>query len=115
MTEQKIEQIARVCHEANKAWCDANGDYSQPEWLNAPDWQKESAILGVKFKLANPDAGNDAMHNSWLVEKEKDGWVYGEEKDAEAKTHPCMVAYEELPEFQKKKDALFAAIVTALK
>jgi hypothetical protein len=50
-----------------------------------------------------------------LEDKKKDGWVYGEVKDAEAKTHPCIVPFEELPEFQKKKDALFCAIVDSLK
>jgi len=52
--------------------------------------------------------------NAWLEDKKKDGWVYGEVKDAEAKTHPCIVPFEELPEFQKKKDALFCAIVDSL-
>lgn len=50
-----------------------------------------------------------------MKEKIEDGWVYGDEKDTEKKTHPCLVPYEELPEFQKKKDALFQAIVDALK
>jgi hypothetical protein len=40
--------------------------------------------------------------------------VYGEVKDAVAKTHPCMVPYDDLPEFQRKKDALFLAIVRVL-
>jgi hypothetical protein len=25
----KIEQIARMCHQTNKAWCELNGDNSQ--------------------------------------------------------------------------------------
>jgi hypothetical protein len=67
------------------------------------------------FRLENPNAGHDAQHNAWLEEKVNDGWVYGEIKDAEAKTHPCIVPFEQLPEFQKKKDALFCAIVDSLK
>ena len=50
-----------------------------------------------------------------MQEKINDGWVYGEVKDAEKKTHPCIVPFEELPEFQQKKDALFCAIVDSLK
>lgn len=49
-----------------------------------------------------------------MEEKVNDGWVYGEVKDADKKTHPCIVPYNELPEFQKKKDHLFIAIVKAL-
>lgn len=111
----EVLQIALVCHQANKAWCEANDDNSQKDWHDAEHWQRQSAIKGVEFRLANPNAGHDAQHNSWLDEKVKDGWVYGEVKDAEAKTHPCIVPFEQLPEFQKKKDALFCAIVDSLK
>lgn len=111
-----IEQIARVCHEANRAYCAALGDNSQPSWDDAPDWQKQSAVTGVGFILDNPDAGPSASHDSWLAEKERDGWVYGEVKDPNANppTHPCFVPYEELPAEQKAKDYIFGAIVRAM-
>ena len=113
--ENRIKWIACVCHQANKAWCESEGDDSQKDWGNAEQWQRDSAIHGVKFRLENPDAGPDAMHNSWSAEKVADGWVYGEVKDAEKKTHPCLVPFDQLPEFQQKKDKLFSAIVDALK
>lgn len=109
-----IEQVAKVCHQANKTWCELNGDFSQKDWHEAEEWQKQSAINGVLFKVANPDSGHDAQHNNWMKVKQAEGWVYGEVKDPIAKTHPCMVPFEELPEFQQKKDALFGAIVLAL-
>jgi hypothetical protein len=108
------EIIAPICHAANKAWCEANGDYSQKSWEEAEDWQKESAIKGVQFKLDNPDAGHDAQHNSWMQEKLDNGWEYGTKKDADAKTHPCLVPFEQLPEMQQMKDALFCAVVDSL-
>lgn len=113
--EDKVVDIAIVCHQANKAWCESQGDFSQKDWGEAEQWQRDSAINGVKFRLENPDAGPDAMHNSWSAEKVSQGWVYGDVKDAEKKTHPCLVPFEELPEFQQKKDKLFSAIVDALK
>jgi len=109
-----ITAIAIACHQANKAWCEVNGDDSQKDWNEAEDWQKESALKGVEFRLENPFAGHDAQHNSWMKEKTDDGWVYGEIKDAVAKTHPCIVPFDKLPEFQQKKDALFCAIVDTL-
>lgn len=108
-------KIAKVCHQANKAWCEANKDNSQKDWYDAEEWQRQSAMKGVAFRINNPDAGHDAQHNSWMKEKTDDGWVYGEVKDAEAKTHPCIVPFESLPKFQQQKDALFCAIVDALK
>ena len=113
--EAKIEYIAKACHEANRVWCQANGDDTQKHWSEAEQWQRDSAIAGVKFRVNNPDSGHDAQHNAWIADKVNDGWVYGEVKDAETKTHPCIVPFDELPEFQRKKDALFCAIVDALK
>ena len=109
------ENIAKICHEANKAYCEGIGDKSQPSWNNAPDWQKDSAIKGVEFNIENPEAPASASHDSWLEVKKAEGWKYGKYKDAQKKTHPCYVPYDELPEDQKKKDALFKSIVAAVK
>ncbi|KAB6717730.1 RyR domain-containing protein [Roseobacter sp. TSBP12] len=113
---QIIENIARVTHEANRAWCLAHGDRSQPTWDDAPGWQKDSARAGVQFHLDNPDVGDSASHDNWMVQKIADGWVYGDEKDPQASppTHPCLVPFEELPEAQQIKDALFRSIVHAI-
>jgi hypothetical protein len=113
-SEDAIAMIAAVCHEANGEWCAWHGDYSQPAWGDAPEWQISSAIDGVQHALAHPDAKPEDSHNNWLASKIADGWVYGEVKDPEAKTHPCIVPYDQLPVWQQKKDKLFLAIVRAL-
>lgn len=104
-------RAARASHEANKAYCESIGDTSQPSWDDAPDWQTASALNGVEFVLNNPYASSSSSHNSWLAEKERDGWVYGPVKDADKKTHPCFVPYSDLPKEQQFKDALFQAVV----
>jgi hypothetical protein len=111
----KPNNIARVAHEINRAYCEAIGDNSQPTWENAPDWQKQSAENGVHFHVHNPNAGPDHSHNEWLREKEATGWKYGPVKDAAKKEHPCFVPYNQLPVEQKAKDYLFRAVVHALK
>lgn len=103
--------IARICHEANREYCLTLNDASQPMWPQAPGWQRESAIAGVLFHLENPDADASASHESWLGEKERDGWTYGPVKDPEKREHPCMVPFGELPVDQRRKDHLFRAIV----
>jgi len=109
------EQIAKVCHEANRALCEAHGDFSQLPWDDAPSWQKLSCDAGVQFHLANPDAGPSASHDAWLDHKVADGWTYGTEKDPEKKTHPCIVPFGDLPPEQQAKDVLFRSIVHALR
>lgn len=111
----KVEQIAEVCHETNRAYCVTLGDYSQLPWASAPEWQRASAINGVQFHLNNPDAKPSHSHDEWLKEKQATGWKYGPIKDAEKKEHPCFVPYEELPAEQKAKDALFIGVVHALR
>ena len=106
------ETIARIAHEINRAYCQSIGDYSQPKWEDAPDWQKESAISGVKLHIDNPDTTPEQLHESWL--KDKEGWKYGPVKDASKKEHPCFVPYAELPQEQKSKDYLFAQVVRSL-
>ena len=110
-----VEQIAQVAHEINRAYCQAIGDDSQPTWEKAPEWQKSSAIKGVDFHLTNPHAGPDASHNSWLKQKEEEGWQWGPEKDPEKKEHPCFVPYNQLPTEQQAKDYLFRQVVHSLK
>ena len=110
MNHMTYVEIAKLCHKVNKEYCLALGDDSQMPWDDAPDWQKESAIKGVEFHLVNKDTTPADSHNSWLAEKERDGWVYGEVKDAEAKTHPCIVPYEKLHMTQRAKDYIFKAI-----
>lgn len=109
-----FEEIALVCHEANRAYCLVAGDRSQPRWEDAPDWQRQSAIEGVKALVAEPSLSPADLHERWRAHKAKDGWTYGLIKDADKKTHPCMVPFYELPEMQQRKDELFQAVVRVL-
>ena len=108
-------KIAKICHEANKAFCESISDNSQKHWDDAPQWQKDSAINGVKFALANPHVTPEDMHDNWMEEKIANGWIYGDVKSEAVKTHPCLVSYENLPEQQKCKDYIFRHIVTIVK
>lgn len=112
--KEAIEQIAKVCHEANRAYCETLGDASQLSWESAPEWQKDSARNGVRFHLSVLATGDrpspSASHESWMAQKRTEGWKYGPVKDVEKKEHPCFVSYNELPLDQRRKDYIFAAI-----
>jgi len=103
-----------VCHEVNRSYCAALGDDSQVPWEEAPDWQKQSAVLGVEFHQENLDASASASHECWLKEKIDNGWKYGDVKDPEKKEHPCCVPFDELPVEQQVKDHLFRSLVHLL-
>lgn len=111
----KIETIARVCHEVNRAICEASGDHSQKPWDDAEEWQRASAKRGVEFALGNPHAPASAQHEAWMADKVSEGWIFGDVKDAATKTHPCLVPYDELPFEQRVKDYAFRAVVAAMR
>lgn len=106
--------IAMVCHETNRAYCITQGDMSQPRWEEAPDWQKDSAVKGVRALIDDPSLTPEELHKKWCEEKERTGWKYGPVKDPEKKQHHCLVPYSQLPADQQTKDHLFHAIVKIL-
>lgn len=106
--------IARTVHEALRAWAAANGQPLMPAWAKAPRWMKESTLESVRFAHAHPDAPDSAQHEQWMAQKVREGWVHGERKDPDARTHPMLVPFEALPDMERRKDALVRAIVAAL-
>ena len=110
MNEAQSDTIARACHEANRAWCLHHGDTSQVAYDDAPDNIKESARSGVSLALT---ASPREQHEAWSRFKIADGWTFGAVKDAVAKTHPCLVDYDDLPPEQKAKDAVYIGVVRA--
>lgn len=113
ISKQSLDMIAKVCHSANKTIADFNNE-EMASWEDAEQWQRDSAVEGVKKVIENPSITPEELHQEWMEFKEKDGWSYGEVKDVEAKTHPCMVPYHELPDHQRLKDHMFNAIVSSL-
>lgn len=108
------DDVARICHEANRIYCLTLGDDSHLPWEEAPGWQQDSAINGVRFHVEHYDASPAGSHENWMSEKIEQGWTHGHIKDPDRKTHPCLVPWHNLPPEQQAKDRLFMAIVRAL-
>lgn len=111
-----VEQIARVCHEANRGLQAALPGPGVPvakPWDEESDAQRQSVMLGVAA-IRDEGLSPRESHERWCAHKRSEGWVYGEAKDEAAKTHPCLVGYDELPPEHRIKDSLFGAIVRAL-
>jgi len=120
--ELNIEHIAQVCHAANRELQVIQVTLGTPgytpdtlsrPWMLVEEWEKESALLGVKAALEG--ATPKELHSKWAANKIWEGWVYGEVKDSVAKTHPCLVEYDKLPQSELIKDYVFAGIVNAFK
>lgn len=44
------------------------------------------------------------VHEVWALNRINDGWSYGPQRDDALKHHPCLVAYDDLPESEKEYD-----------
>ncbi len=53
MTSKNVDPkaIARACHEANRAWCIAQGDLTQVSWDETPEAQRLNMLAVVRELL----------------------------------------------------------------
>ena len=106
----RIDQVAGICHEANREYARVLGDTVHLPWDMCPDWQKKSVIAGVRVVMKNPEATAEELHNSWMAYKIAEGWTWGPNKDPYKKEHPCLLEYKDIPEHERLKDQLFHSV-----
>ncbi len=44
------------------------------------------------------------VHEVWASSRISQGWTYGEQRNDEKRTHPCLIPYEDLSEEEKDYD-----------
>ena len=69
-----------------------------PNPINTSDIVLSDDLLDLCEALA------ENTHDVWAVGRIAQGWTYGEKRDDEKKTTPCLVPYSELPESEKEYD-----------
>lgn len=69
-----------------------------PKPVDTSDVTLPEELLALSEKIA------ENVHDVWAVGRIAEGWVYGEKKDAERKTTPLLIPYDELPESEKDYD-----------
>ena len=68
---------------------------------------KPLAVAGVTLSaelLALTERLAENVHENWAIQRFKDGWTHGPQRDDQAKKHPCLVPYADLPESEKIYD-----------
>lgn len=108
-----LEEIARVCHEANRAMQrNLNEPGRSMLWDLESDFVKENTINGVR--LIRLGYSKEEMHAEWCERMQEGGWKWGPVKDRLKLEHPCLVAYRDLPSTQRHKTEVIRAIVVTL-
>ena len=69
-----------------------------PQSLDTSHIELSSDLLELTELLAKN------THEVWAKQRLSEGWKYGVTRNDERKEHPCLVAYEDLPESEKEYD-----------
>jgi hypothetical protein len=70
----------------------------RPTPLSTDDVELPAALEPLVERLAQH------VHDTWAQRRIDEGWTYGPERDDAAKTHPCLVPYEALPDAEQAYD-----------
>ena len=109
-----VEEVARAVYEVHAAYAPSIGE-KYDAWEEAPPWKLRPLLVNVARLIRNPAITPELLHELWMAEKAHDGWRFGPEKDAEAKTHPLMVPWGQVPEHQRMKDVILWNVVATLR
>ena len=107
----KNEEIAKITHEADRAIRSSMGQ-------EVPGWDRLEATLKSSWRskigaFKGPDGITPMMsHESWVRDMISAGWTQGG-NDSDAKTHPSICPYGDLPDQVHLLDGVFAALVSA--
>lgn len=69
-----------------------------PKPIDTSDAVLSEDLLALCEELA------ENTHDIWAKGRIAQGWTYGEKRDDDKKTTPCLVPYSELPESEKEYD-----------
>lgn len=106
------ERRAIFIYEGARIQADAvNAPVIPPPWADRDDAFR-AQCCDVIAMMCGDDRKSDPeeLHDDWVRAYEVMGWVYGPVRDADAKTHPDMVPYDELGLAEQMKDAVFVAL-----
>ncbi len=113
LKDTTINFICKLCHDANNELMVANGETPCGDWDTLDDHLKQMTRDSVSVIIDNPSITAEDIHNTWMDNKRRDGWVYGATKDANKKTHPLMIPFADMNAIDKSKDQSFIDIVNS--
>lgn len=69
-----------------------------PNPIDTGDVALPEQLLALTEKIA------ENVHDVWAQGRIREGWTYGEMRDDVAKTNPCLVPYDQLPDSEREYD-----------
>ena len=90
----------------HQCWCMYMLGMGKGYNLQATEENIKSLENGIVVFKQSPNITPEQMHNNWVKFKLANGWVYGLAKDVDAKIHPDLRPYNELPMEERNKDKM---------
>ena len=74
-------------------------DYT-PDPIDTSDVELSPELEALVERLS------ESNHDNWALQRMRDGWVHGGQRDDDHKTHPGLVPYAELSDGEKAYDRI---------
>ena len=113
----KIDACAHAAHEAVRAYAKttaADGDLLANPWDHCDDAARAAARATVYRLIDCRSLTPEQAHEVWVASMVGLGWKKGRTKNVLAKTHPCLVEWDDLDHEIQAKDALFLDVAKAM-
>ena len=72
------------------------------KYIPRPIDTKDIELSDALKELTEEMARN--VHEVWAQNRMAQGWKYGKERNDAQKEHPCLIAYDQLPDSEKEYD-----------
>jgi hypothetical protein len=107
-----VERRAHFVYEgARLAAIDAGAPIIPEPWIAREREFKDQFLKVIERQMGDQRSMSpEELHGSWMQAYFAMGWVYGPERDPQAKTHPDLVPYAQLGQLERDKDAVFVAL-----
>lgn len=110
----KFYKIAKQVHEVERTYLLSIGK-TVPSWEDAPKDKQEARAKLVFLIMEGCVPSPEKAHAAWRVAKMLEGWSFGEKEDIQAKTHPYLTSYDNLPKEHRMKDYILFNIINVSK
>jgi hypothetical protein len=111
-TTDELLELVQITHQAIRLLQRRHARVVWPAWCEAGEDTQRWTWDAVEFGLRDPRLG--ARHEQWCSALRREGWSYAALEDGEQRTHPALVPFHELPEFERARDTIVISLVTEL-
>jgi hypothetical protein len=114
MDKDRIESIARICHESIRALKEIQGDHGLLPWRLSPEHVRAQIIADIKLIIEEPALTAEELHRDWLAAQRASGWTFGHVQDNLHRLSPNVLPWKELSRETRRTYELKIAVTKTM-